>query len=395
MPAGTGLTSAFPVRIAAFYAALFAIYGIHLPFLPSWLAAEGLGPSEIALVAAAPMIVRLFSTPALAHSADVLGLHGPLLRMLAAGVLAATLALVVADGLVWLLLVCLVLGVAASGLMPLVETVAMDGVRRAGLDYGRMRLWGSLAFIVANILGGLAIGAFGIAVVPWMLVAGAVATVAAAQAVAVLLPRAAAAPRPAGGHAGILALLARRDMQLFLLAMGTVQGAHAVLYAFGTIHWQSQGIQPVWIGALWAIGVVAEIVLFWHAGRASAALGAIGLMAVGAGASLVRWLAMTLDPPLALLVVLQALHALTYGAAHLGSMQWLARSVPEGQAATAQALYATISGGLAMGLSMLLAGRLYGDHAAGAFYAMAGLAGVGLAAVVVLWRLERRGGAAR
>ena len=97
---------------------------------------------------------------------------------------------------------------------------------------------------------------------------------------------------------------------------------------------------------------------------------------------------MGFDPPLALLVPLQILHALTFGAAHLGAIHVMARSVPEGQAGTAQALYASVVGGVGMGAAMLLAGPLYAAYGGRAYWAMAVIAAVGLAASVALLRLR-------
>jgi PPP family 3-phenylpropionic acid transporter len=99
---------------------------------------------------------------------------------------------------------------------------------------------------------------------------------------------------------------------------------------------------------------------------------------------------MGFDPPLALLVPLQILHGLTFGAAHLGAIHVMARAVPEGQAGTAQALYASVVGGVGMGAAMLLAGPLYADFGGRAYWAMAVLGVVSLAATLVLMRVWSR-----
>lgn len=98
--------------------------------------------------------------------------------------------------------------------------------------------------------------------------------------------------------------------------------------------------------------------------------GALGLILAGGLASVVRWVAMGFDPPLAVLACLQALHGLTYGATHLGAVHFMSRHVPPAQAGTAQALYASVTAGIAMGLATLLAGRLYPTAGASAYLAM-------------------------
>jgi len=181
-------------------------------------------------------------------------------------------------------------------------------------------------------------------------------------------------------------LVRSRIFLIFLAAGGLTSASHAVLYTFGTLHWRAQGLSTGWSGTLWAISIVAEVALFAWSAAAVARAGPVGLVALGAGASLLRWLVMGLDPPLAVLVPLQLLHAATFGATHIGAIHFIGRTVPETQAGTAQALYASVTGGIAMGAAMLAAGPLYAAYAGGAYWAMAVLAGAGLAASLVLLR---------
>ena len=343
---------------------MFAIAGTHLPYLPVWLDWVGLGPREIAVIVAAPMLVRVAVTPAIAFAADRSGDHRRFLFVLAWGALVAALALSQCGGFWPILLLSLLFAVATSTVMPLAETVAMGGVKAAGLDYGRMRLWGSLSFIAASFCGGLALDRFGAPAVVWLLVGGAALTALAAHG----LPppdrghgrptrRAPAAPRISLADA--LGLMRSRLFLAFLLAVGAVQAAHAAFYTFGTLHWAAQGISSGWSGALWAIGVTVEIGLMAFSGAVVRRIGAVELIVLGAAASVVRWLAMGFDPPLAALVV-------AAGAARADLRRHPHRrllphdaAVPERQAGTAQALYASITAGIAMGGATLLSGQLY------------------------------------
>ena len=168
-----------------------------------------------------------------------------------------------------------------------------------------------------------------------------------------------------------------------------MQAAHAVFYTFGTLHWRELGLSTGWSGALWAISVIAEVALFAYSARVVRRIGPVELIVLGLGAAVVRWLAMGFDPPLALLVPLQLLHALTFGATHLGAIHFIGRAVPEDQAGTAQALYASVTGGIAMGGAMLIAGPLYAAYAGRAYWAMAVLAAVALVASLALIRVWR------
>jgi PPP family 3-phenylpropionic acid transporter len=271
--------------------------------------------------------------------------------------------------------------------MPLTETLAVAGVRAGGLDYGRVRLWGSLTFIAVGFIAGALIDSFGSGVCIWLLAAGAGTTVAAAHR----LPHTAiAGPRPApAGSLSLseaLKLVRSKAFLTFLLAVGAVQGAHATFYTFGALNWQAQGISSSWVGGLWSIGVLAEVAVFAYSGMLIAYIPPARLLTFGAAAAVLRWSLMSLAPPLAALVPLQVLHGLTYGAAHVAAIHFIARAVPPATAGTAQALYATMAAGIVMGAATLVSGPLYARLGAGAYVFAALLASLGFVAAVTLMR---------
>jgi MFS transporter, PPP family, 3-phenylpropionic acid transporter len=379
----------FATRVSLLFAAVFVVGGTQLPYLPVWLAWVGLTPREIAVIAAAPMMVRVAVTPAIAFAADRSGDHRRFLMALAWTGLAAALVLAQCAGFWPILLLTLLFAVAASTNMALAETVAMRGVTRAGLDYGRMRLWGSLSFIAASFCGGLVVDRLGPPAVVWLVAAGAALTALAAYGLGPIghAGKPPAAPALARIRlADALGLVRSRLFLTLLLAVGAVQSAHAAFYAFGTIHWLAQGISSGWAGALWAIGVGVEIGLMAFAKATVRRIGAAELIVLGAAASLVRWIGMGLDPPLPTLVALQALHGITYGATHIGAFYLMAQTVAERHAGTAQAVYAATTAGIAMGGAMLLSGQLYATWGGRTYWAMAAIAAVGLAAGLALRR---------
>ncbi len=385
-PQGPASDRQFAIRLALFYGALFLVAGTKLPYLPVWLQSRGLTAAEIALVTSAPLFLRIVATPTIAVGADLYGNRRRVIIGLAWVALAAFLCLVASAGFWPILLVTLVLALATTSIMPLTETVAMAGVRRAGLDYGRMRLWGSLTFILASFVAGFAIDLWGASSIGLLLVIGAAATVAVAHALPWDTVSGAAPPVRRITLADAASIATNRSFLLFLVAAGAVQAAHAVFYTFGVIEWRAQGLNSGWAGVLWAIGVVTEIGLFAFSRSVITRFGARLLLLVAAVAAVARWAAMAFDPPLALLIPLQALHGLTFGAAHLGAVHYISETVPAEQAGTAQALYASVTAGIAMGLATLAAGPLYEMYRGRAYLAMAALALVGLAASALLWR---------
>ncbi|MEQ1612344.1 MAG: MFS transporter [Hyphomicrobiaceae bacterium] len=378
------LTQQFAARVGAFFGALFLVYGAALPYLPVLLDARGLDAAEIGLVSAVPMILRLVLTPAIALHADRRGDHRAVVIALSVLALAAILMVAVARGF-WPILLCVAaFQIALQSIMPLIETIAMAGVRRHGHDYGRMRLVGSVTFIFATFAGAWLIERRGSDVVALMLIAATASTLA----MAILLPMSGGdvRGRPRLDRTTAMRLASQRPVVLFLIAAGAVQAAHAVFYGFGVLHWRSAGIASGWIGALWSIGVLAEIVLFWWAAAVLRRIAAVDLIWIGAAAAVLRWTIMAFDPPLSLLVPLQLLHGLTYGASHLGAMHYIKGFVPEAQAGAAQALYSTATAGIGMGGAMILAGIAYREFAGLGYLAMATLALISLAAATALRR---------
>ncbi len=376
------------LRIALFFSALFLVYGIVVPYFPVWLHSRGLDPLEISTVTAAPLFVRLLVTPGIGLLADRLGNYRLVLLGLAWGALAMVLGLSAAHGY-WPILALGVVFLLANGTMvPLIETVAVRAVRSDGLDYGRMRLWGSVTFIIANFFGGIAIEALGGGSALWMIAGAVMLTIAAAHA----LPRPARALQVVG-RPGVdwrsstpARLLHSPLFILFLVAIGCTHGAHATFYTFGALYWQSQGLSAAWIGALWAIGVFAEVLLFAFSAPVARRLGPVQLIVLGAGTSVLRWGAMAFDPPLYLLVPLQALHALTYGASHLGAILYISRAVPHAAVGTAQALYSTMAAGLVLGIVGLISGALYASAGGWVFLVPTLVAAFGLVAGMMLLR---------
>ena len=178
---------------------------------------------------------------------------------------------------------------------------------------------------------------------------------------------------------------------MFLLAAGLAQAAHATFFTFGTLLWQKQGLSAAWCGALWAIGVFAEVLLFSFSGRVADRFGAARLIAIGAAASIVRWLVLATEPSLAVLVPLQLLHGITYGATHIGAMHL---SMTPSHAISREArrrFMQQSSAGVAMGFTTLIAGYVYASSGALSYVAMAAIATVSLIAALRLVQMWNGG----
>ncbi|MCH8155796.1 MAG: 3-phenylpropionate MFS transporter [Proteobacteria bacterium] len=380
-------TRSLAFRYAAFYGAVFLVLGIYMPFWPVFLKSRGLDAAEIGLIFALVSWIRIVTTPAIAQIADRSGRAKATLVVVAALSLVFFIGFFEARGFWPILLVMLPAAVCFQPMIPLAESQTMAAVLRERLDYGRIRLWGSLAFILGTVGAGRLITGRAPDLVLYLMLGALGATVLAALA----LPGRRETPVTAQ-RSSPFALLGNRRFLLFLGAAGLLQASHAAYYGFSALHWKAAGLSEATIGALWAEGVAAEILLFAVSGAVVARVGPPLLLALAGLGGVLRWSVLAATTALPALVAVQALHALTFGAAHLAAMHFIARAAPPGLSATAQSLYTAISGGIAMGLSMLAAGALYQAYAGGAFLAMAALSAGGTGLALVLWRAQRRAG---
>ena len=369
------------LRLAGFYIAIFTAVGIHIPFWPLWLKDRGLSATEIGLIAASAYLVKLVVNPLVGHVVDH---RGDRKRPMIALALAAGLAWMVFPALHGFpaLLVWTVIAVAPfTSLMPVGDSLAMMVVAQHRLDYGRVRLWGSLAFIAAAALVGRALADWPVTALPWLLAVALLLTAASCVALPdARVPPHDAPPPPLGP------LLSSRPFLLFLAATALTQAGHTVYYAFATINWRQAGLSDATIGLLWSEGVVAEIVLFALSNRVVGRIGPVPLLLLAGLGGVLRWTLLGASADLMVVIPAQLLHAATFGCSHLGAMHFLQRAVAPRLAVRAQGLYAAIAVGLVPGLVTPLSGALYDRIGGQAFLAMALLAA---GAAALSWKLAR------
>ena len=372
------------IRFSLYYAAIFLAVGIHLPFWPAWLQFRGLNETEISIMLSMGVWVRALANPLVAHFADRSGRHRRIIVISAAGGVITYAMFAVVEGFWALFVVNLLAGTLFMSLIPLGENLASRASVEHGFDYGRVRLWGSITFIFAAYLGGWIVDQTGAPAILWMIIASMIAALFASFG----LPE---RPRRERSDTRIpaITLLRQKRFLVFLAAISLLQSSHAMLYVFGTIHWRTARIPDHIIGALWAEGVIAEIILFAFSGAVVARLNPTRLMWIAAAAGFLRWgiLANTVDLPL--LFATQWLHGLTFGASHLAAMHYILRNVPEDMSASAQSLYSGFAIGVVMGMMMMVTGWLYGAYAGSAFYAMVVLSIGGGFATLWLHRLGK------
>ena len=385
----------FEFRIALIFAAIFFPIGVHLPYFPLWLEAKGFGAAEIGIILAAPMFLRIFTTPLLTALADRAGDRANVLVALVAISLVASLGYFLPPSYAIVLAVSLGLQVVWAAQSPIADSLALSGVRRFGSSYPSMRIWGSIAFLCASLAGGALLGVASADVVPIIMTCGLACTLAVSLTAPRLGRPRRASPLSADGLQEAAPGLFNRYFLLIVIGVGVINASHGLLFGFVSIYWKSVGINDTAIGFLWAFAVVAEVAVFMAFTRVFGSLSATGVLCVSGAAAILRWVAFPLIVPaglgLAGFFAVQSLHALSTGLFLIGLQKVIAETVAEERTGAAQGI-AFFANGFTMAAVTLVSGPLYESLGVDGFYVMAVIAAVGLGLIVLAGRSapERR-----
>ena len=372
------------VRLAGFGAAYMFAAGAFMSYWPVWLHERGITDAQIGTLYMTRQVVGIVAMLGIGFLAHRVGRLRGILLVLAIGATLLMGAYQVSYSFLALLLVGLVWGWIWSPVLALYDGVLVNEAKARDFTYGRLRMWGSVAFIAGTLICGVAVDHFGPPVVLYVSWVG----VFCLMPLALLLPGGARA-RGARSHAPfhVRDLLSSPPFVLFLIAAGLCQASHAVLYSFGTLTWRAAGIDDVTISLLWGESVAVEIVMMMASGWVMQRIGITGLIGLGLACGIVRWTGMAFTTELPALVILQALHAATFAACHLGAMAFIQRALPASGVALGQSLYYALGTGTAQAVIYQFAGVLYSEYGQRAFLGMTAISAAGLVALLALARL--------
>ena len=372
---------AAPFRAAPFAAlwlCYFGFVGLFNPYSPLWLSELGYSTLAIGAFASLQSWTRIVAPYGWGWLADHGGRRVALLRA------AAFLSLLASAGMWWagaagvwpLALAMALLFLANGAVTPIAETLLLrhlhDG---SGLDarrYGRVRLWGSVGFLVSVLVFGVLLQHLGIGTLPlFCVVLMVLLTVAAWR-----MPAQAESPSDDRSRAAVGPVLRRPAVQWFFAGLMLTVLAHSSLYAFFSLYLVELGYSKGWVGLLWAVSVVAEIAFFALAGRFFSRLGMHLWLVLAALVTALRFGVTALFAWLpAMLVLAQLLHAITFAAQHMACTSVIARHFPDQLRARGSALYSVLGYGVP-GVVGGLAGGALGESfgLASVFWAASGVA---------------------
>ncbi len=366
-------------RLAAWYFWYFAFIGAFLPYFALYLQSIGFSAGRIAVLMSLGQFMRLLAPLLWSWLADSGGRRVRIVVASTAAALASFSVVFLTRDFVGLLIGLAILHFFWSASLPLVEALTLGHLAAHPERYGRIRLWGSVGFIVTVTGVGFLLDAAPISSQLWVSWALLLGTFLSALTLT-----------ETRGHSGLVAgpilQVLRQRKVVFLLTAGLfMTAAHGALYVFYSIHLVAQGYGKTVVGLLWTLGVVAEIVVFLLMPRISALVSMRKILLACFALATLRFLLIGWTAEfVGLLVVAQLLHGASFGAHHAATMAALNRWFVSGQQARAQALYGSVAYGAGGLGGALLAGALWERVGPGITFSAASL--LALLGLILVWR---------
>jgi PPP family 3-phenylpropionic acid transporter len=374
-------------RLSSFYLFYFASLGALVPYWGLYLASLGYGPRAIGELTAILTATKVVAPNIWGWIADHRGHRMAIVRLASLLAALAFAGVFLGSSYAWLALVLTVFSFFWNAALPQLEATTFSHLGDGAHRYTHIRVWGSVGFIVAVTALGPALDRLGPGVVPPVVLA-----LMAGIWVSTLL-----VPERAAGHLHLahepISRVLRRPAVLGLIAACFLaQMSHGPYYAFYSIYLEGYGYSRSFIGALWALGVVAEVLLYLVMHRLLPRFGLRPLFLLSFALTALRWVLIGLFPLEVLVLTLaQLLHGASFGVSHAVAIQLFHRFFVGRHQGRGQALYSSLSFGAGGAVGALASGYAWGGVGPTATYlAAAATAALGY---LIVWRWVSEEGA--
>lgn len=341
----------------------FASIGFFTTYAPLWFKSLGYSALAIGVISSLQAWTRVFVPYAWGWLADHTGRRVWLLRAATLGSLLVGSLLAPAHAWGWLPLCVFLLFICNGGVVPLSESALARFLQTdGGMDaarYGRIRVWGSIGFILSVTAAGFILESAGIDAFPWVVC---VLLVLLCVAAARLPSRVDAAVETTAQEGSVWQVLRQRRVQWFFATIFFTVLGHTSLYTFLSLYLDELGYGKSAVGLVWAVSVMAEIAFFWMGARWAGRLEPVRWLWWAAVLCVLRFAAIaSMGHVMTVLVAAQLLHAVTFAAQHAACTAQLGVFFPGRLRGRGQALYAVLGYGLS-GVLGGLGGGLLTQH---------------------------------
>lgn len=370
---------------AALSASYFAHIGFFNPYLPLWLKSLGFSISTIGLLTGVQALTRVLAPYGWGWLSDHSANRISLLRFCAAAALVCAVGLFFQWGLLWLALVLLFMFIHTSAMMPMSEAALAQWVSNQGTfntkRYGRIRLWGSIGFLVTVLVAGAWFDHLGLESFP----AWAVGSLVAINISVWWLPQQAEVIHQDTAPEAVLSVLRQAKVRWFFVTVFFHVFAHIGIYVYLSLYLDALGYSKTMIGILWAVSVATEIVWFFTQSKWLPIFNLSTWLVICSGVMVVRMCLTTWWSDVVLVLLLaQMLHAVTFASHHTVCISILSKHFPGRLRGRGQALYASIGYGAPGVLGAYLGGLLSDSFGLRSIYTAS--LGVALVACLCAWR---------
>ncbi|MGH8352185.1 MAG: MFS transporter [Pseudomonas sp.] len=374
-------------RLSSFYLCYFALLGATAPFLALYFDHLGFSSARIGELVAIPMLMRCLAPNLWGWLGDRSGQRLAIVRFGALCTLLSFALILVSQSYAWLALIMALHAFFWHAVLPQFEVITLAHLNEQAARYSQIRLWGSIGFILTVVGLGQLFERLSLDAYPWALILIMAGIVASSWWVPNAQPE---ARTERAGEGGFLEQLRQPGILAFYLAVALMQLSNGPYYTFLTLHLEALGYSRGLIGQLWALGVVAEIVLFLGMARILGRFSLRQVLLASFLITVVRWLLLgNLADHLLVLLFAQLMHAATFGSFHAAAIHFVQRSFGARQQGQGQALYATVSG-IGGALGALYAGYSWNTLGPAWTFAIASLAALA-AAVIIASQLQDTG----
>lgn len=329
-------------RLSGFYVFYFALLGSTAPFLPLYFSHLGFSSARIGELVAIPMLMRCVAPNIWGWVGDYTGRRLAIVRLGAFCALAAFSLILLHQSYAWLAMVMALHAFFWHAILPQFEVITLAHLQGQVSRYSQIRLWGSIGFILTVVGMGRLFEWFSLDLFPYVLLVIISGIFLSSWWVPNAQPVVSTARPDAGGF---VRQLTRPGVLAFYASVGLMQMSHGPYYTFLTLHLDHLGYSRGFIGMLWAVGVVAEVLMFMAMSRVLQRFSVRQVLLASFLLAALRWLLLgSFAEHLGVLIFAQLLHAATFGSFHAAAIHFVQRSFGPQQQGQGQALYAALAG---------------------------------------------------